>query len=166
MTEQVTDPNDLTKEDLLKLCAGRNPPIEGVNQRTSNAMLIALLWPAEGETTAPADPAEDLAGVIDPETIGAPATTLADDVMAVAEKILTPALCIGRVVYYWREEKHTGQMKVYPAMVTEVGENDVICLVAFGTPFGSSTWFKNIPMGGPQTSQSWSWPPAVETPEA
>lgn len=69
-----------------------------------------------------------------------------------------PVLCIGRIVYYWREDKASGRMKVYPAIVTAVGEDDEIAAVTFATPFGSAAWRERIPKGGPQTSHSWSWP--------
>jgi hypothetical protein len=166
MTEQVTDPNDLTKEDLLKLCAGRNPPIEGVGQRTSNAALIALLWPTEEEPAETEQDGDLAVGEPQPPDLGPGDAVMLGTDVEIVPAVAAPALRVGSDVYWWREDRHHGQMKVYPAKVTEVGENDVITIVAFGTPFGSCDWRQNVPFGGPQLSNSWSWPPAVETPEA
>lgn len=142
MTNETPALEDLTKRELLDLCAEHEPPIEA-DKSMNNDAIMALLRGGEPQEATPLRISEPV---------------LREGADSEPDALTPDGLTLGRIVYYWREERHTGQMKVYPAVVTEVFADEVISLVAWGTPFGSSDWRQSVPKGGPTLSHSWSWP--------
>lgn len=61
-------------------------------------------------------------------------------------------LTLGRIVRY----KFDDQGRDYAAMVTQVFDNDVVCLVVFDTPNGPVELKEGVPPG--ETGHSWHWP--------